>query len=95
MAKRNDVAANDRTARGLRDILFDELQELRSPDGDPQRALAVAHLAKQIMNTVKVELDYSREQAAITGRRGAAPIGTLVLGTQGSATSAESPATEP
>lgn len=50
----------DRTSRGLRDMLFDELDELRSGDGNPQKALAVANIAKQIMSTVRVEMEYYR-----------------------------------
>lgn len=50
----------DRTSRGLRDMLFDELDELRTGDGNPQKALAVANIAKQIMSTVRVEMEYYR-----------------------------------
>ena len=50
-----------RTTQSLRDVLFDEIDELRNGDGDPTRALAVANLAKQIINVAKVELDFHRE----------------------------------
>lgn len=46
-----------RTTAGLRDILFDEIDRMRSEDGDPQRAMAVANLSKQIINTAKVEME--------------------------------------
>lgn len=52
---------NKRTTKGLRDVLFDEIDQLRNGDGDPQRAMAVANLAKQIINIAKVELDFHRE----------------------------------
>lgn len=35
-----------RTARALRDVLFDEIDQLRDGDGDPQRAMAVANNAQ-------------------------------------------------
>lgn len=50
----------DRTSGGLRDLLFDEIEELRSGNGDPRKALAVAGVARQIMNTVRVEMDFVR-----------------------------------
>lgn len=52
--------ATTRTTQGLRDVLFDELAELRGPDGKPEKSMAVANLAKQIINTAKVELDFHR-----------------------------------
>lgn len=53
--------AKKRTSHALRDALFDELDELRTGKGDPTRAMAVANLAKQIINIAKVELDFHRE----------------------------------
>jgi hypothetical protein len=49
-----------RTSQALRDVLFDEIEELRNGAGDPSKAMAVANLAKQIINVAKVELDYHR-----------------------------------
>lgn len=46
----------------LRDILFDELDALRSGNGDPKRAQAVANLAQQIISTAKVEMDFHKLQ---------------------------------
>ena len=47
-----------RTSHGLRDVLFDEIEQLRSGDGDPTRAMAVANLSKQIINIARVEMLY-------------------------------------
>jgi hypothetical protein len=55
------MAKHKRNTQGLRDILFDEIDQMRSGDGDPSRAMAVANLAKQIINTAKIELDFHRE----------------------------------
>ena len=71
-----------RTTQCLRDALFDELDELRSGKGDPVKAQAVAQLAKQIMNTARVEMEFVRTIAAseVTGK----PIGLghLALGSE-------------
>lgn len=50
------LAKTQRTSAGLRDALFDELDSLRSNQSDPKRAMAVAKLAQQIVNTVDIEL---------------------------------------
>lgn len=82
-----------RTSKGLRDVLFEEIDSLRSGDGDPSRALAVANLAKQIINTVKVELDYHREALKMQESGNPLKIGTVELGSHASAV--EQPAMEP
>lgn len=82
-----------RTSQGLRDVLFDEIEEMRSGDGDPTRALAVANLAKQIINVAKVELDFHRE--AVKQAEAGTPLnlGKMELGSD-SAASASKTATE-
>lgn len=49
-----------RTAAGLRDALFDELDALRGNKSTPQKAQAVSKLAYQIINSVKMEMDAER-----------------------------------
>jgi hypothetical protein len=44
-----------RDSAGLRNALFDEIDALRRGDGDPQRAMAVAKLAQNILATAKME----------------------------------------
>lgn len=44
-----------RNSAGLRNALFDEIDSLRRGDGDPQRAMAVAKLAQNILMTAKME----------------------------------------
>lgn len=72
----------ERTTQGLRDILFDELDLMRTPEGDPQRALSVANLAKQIINTAKVELDFHRTMSALEEKGTSVSLGTLQLGSK-------------
>lgn len=60
-------AAILRTSSGLREALFDELDALRAGRSDPRRAAAVAGLAKQIVESVKLEIvfaEHSRRAAA-------------------------------
>lgn len=81
-----------RTSQALRDALFDELEELRSGNGDTGRALAVANLAKQIINIAKVEIDYHRE--AMRHAEAGHPL-TLGSMTLGSLSSPAAPAAPP
>lgn len=78
-----------RTSEGLRDILFDEIDNLRGPDGDPRRALAVANVARQIVNTVRVELDFAKQVIELRERGGDVELGTLALGHTSNARSAK------
>lgn len=50
----------NRTSVGLRDTLFDELDNLRNGLITPHRAMAVAKTAAEIMGTVKLELAFHR-----------------------------------
>lgn len=75
-----------RTAEGLRDVLFDEIDKLRDGRGDRRRALTIATLASQIINTARVEIDYQRHIALLGREGGASPddekqrLGVLRLG---------------
>ncbi len=75
------LAPATRNTRGLRDLLFDEIDELRTGDGNPEKSMAVANLAKQIVNTAKVELDFQRIIQDHNAAGTPLPeIGTLALG---------------
>jgi hypothetical protein len=69
-----------RTTAGLRDLLFDEIERMKTKDADPQRALAVANLSKQIIGTAKVELDFHRTISALAEKGAPVSLGTLALG---------------
>lgn len=83
----------ERTSKGLRDILFDEIEQLRGPNGDPRRALAVSNVARQIVNTVRVELDYAKQATILREQGGAVELGTLKLGSPSPAVDAGNGAT--
>lgn len=52
--------ATVRTSKGLRDVLFEEIDALRSGKSTPARAHAVAKLASSIVETVEVEMAVHR-----------------------------------
>lgn len=54
----NHVAA---TSKRLREILFQELTDLREGKSNPQQASAVAKIAHQIIAGVRMEMDFARE----------------------------------
>jgi hypothetical protein len=60
-----EVAPMVRSTEGLRDVLLDEIDRLRNGSGDRRRALAIAALASQVVNTAKVEIDYQRHLALL------------------------------
>ncbi len=49
-----------RTTEGLRDLLFDEIDALRADNADVAKSVAVANIAKQIINVAKCELEFKR-----------------------------------
>lgn len=50
----------DRTTEGLRDFLFDEMDLLRKGQIDDRRARASANLARQIIESVRVQVQFQR-----------------------------------
>lgn len=86
------MTKNSRTTEGLRDALFDELDELRSDAANPEKSLAVANIAKQIINTAKVELDFHKFMADQQSNGTPVNFGNLKLGSGESKTpAAEAP----
>ena len=71
-----------RSSQALRDVLFEEIEELRSGNGDPQRAMAVSNLAKQIINVAKVELDFHRLKIQHIEAGHSLDMGQMQLGSQ-------------
>lgn len=80
-----------RTTQGLRDILFDEIEELRSGKGEAAKSMAVANLAKQIINTAKVELDFIRVIHSQEEAGNAVQLGNLILGSDESPVASAAP----
>jgi hypothetical protein len=59
----NGTPLVERTSAGLRSALFDELDALRSGSSNAAKANAVAKLASQVIDTVKMELEVHRHLA--------------------------------
>lgn len=49
-----------RSTAGLRETLFQELDDLRNGNSTPSRAGAAAKLAVQIINSARIEIDYQK-----------------------------------
>lgn len=49
-----------RTSRDLRNILFDEIKNVRNKKSETKSAMTICNLAKQIISTVRLEMDYSK-----------------------------------
>lgn len=71
------VVQIERTSGGLREVLFNELQQLRNGKIEPARAHATAKLAQQILTSVSIELAAAR---FLSGDGDARRLPTLQLG---------------
>jgi hypothetical protein len=49
-----------RNSAGLRDVIFDEIDAIRSGKSNPTRANAVAKLASTVVETVRMEIEVQR-----------------------------------
>ncbi len=50
----------EKTTEGLRDMMFDELDLLRKGEIDASRAGATANIARQIIDSVRVQVQFQR-----------------------------------
>lgn len=50
----------EKTTEGLRDMLFDEIELLRTGKIDSARARTTANLAKQIIESIRVQVQFQR-----------------------------------
>ena len=49
-----------KTAEGLRDALFDEINALRSGKTSPQKARAISLLASHVIDSLRVQIQHGR-----------------------------------
>lgn len=49
-----------KTAEGLRDALFDEINALRAGRSNPQRARAISLLASHVIDSIRVQIQQGR-----------------------------------
>ncbi len=50
----------DRTSRGLANMMFEELDNLKTGSSTPQQARAKAAIANTILSVSRLEMDYAR-----------------------------------
>jgi len=72
-----------RTAKGLRDALFDEMDALRRGESNPARARSVAMLANSVADSVMTEIEFHKYVSSVvsTGGGDLVQIGNMELGT--------------
>lgn len=76
-----NVSKTGRTTHALRDILFNEIERLATDsEADPRRAVAISNLARQIIATAKVELDFHRTMTDLSQKGTEVSLGELELG---------------
>lgn len=56
-----------RTSAGLRSVLFDELDRMRSGKTNATNANAIARLVGEIVNTIQMELEVHKQMARVPG----------------------------
>ena len=69
------TVAIERTSRKLRDVLFEEIELIRSGDYDHKRAAAISNLVGGVIKTVKMEIDVGRFLRALGPESPYAEIG--------------------
>jgi hypothetical protein len=57
---KNEVLIIPKTIEGLRDALFDEINDIRAGRSSLQRARAVAQLASKAIDSIRVQIQYGR-----------------------------------
>lgn len=77
---RRTVDKTKRTSSGLREMLFDEIDALRSGESNPARARALATMASTVLRSVEVEVEFQKYVAAATSKNASGKLGSLNLG---------------
>jgi hypothetical protein len=60
MSKEMSLPEVKKTAEGLRDALFDEINLLRSNKTTPNRARAISQLARDVIDSLRVQIQHQR-----------------------------------
>src|SRR5258706_786858 len=77
-----DSSKVERTSKGLRDALFDEIDALRDGSSNAARARSVAMLANSVLQSVVAEIEYHKYVSDVSKGAAVAKLGVLELGTQ-------------
>lgn len=54
------MVAVPKTAEGLRDALFDEINALRAGTSSPQKSRAISQLASHVIDSLRVQIQHGR-----------------------------------
>ena len=71
----------ERTSAGLRNALFDEIDDLRNGVSNPARARSLAMIANTALKSVEVEIEFHKYVSDVSKHNGSSKIGVLELGT--------------
>lgn len=71
-----------RTTESLRDILFDEIDAMRSDKADPTRARSIATLSREILSTARLELQFQETSARLQREGATVNFQPLALGSR-------------
>lgn len=69
-----------RTTSGLREALFDQMDSLRDGKTTPHVSASMAKLAVQIINSVRLEIEYQRHIASTPATGQVLSISAISLG---------------
>lgn len=72
----------ERTSKGLRDAMFDEMDALRAGNSNAARARAIAMLGNTILQSVTAEIEYHKYVSDVSKGVASAKLGVLELGHQ-------------
>lgn len=75
-------AKKQRTTESLRDLLFEEIDALRSETGDPARARTVATLSREILSTARLDLQFQEFAAKMQSQGASVNFAPLALGSK-------------
>lgn len=65
-----------RTSAGLRNALFDEIENFRNGVGDPEHANALVKLAGAIINAARLEIEFRKLDPSDRAKIGAMRLGS-------------------
>jgi len=80
MAKAVLPSKTVRSTKGLRDALFDEMDALREGKTTPHISSAMSKLAVQIINSVRLEIEYQKHVASTTDMNESLALSPILLG---------------
>ena len=75
-------AKTQKTTASLRDLLFEEIDQMRSENSDPVRARTVATLSREILSTARLDLQFQELTAKLQSQGASVNFAPLALGSK-------------